>query len=149
MRLLSWAQNPYIKRNNIAVCLLCDQLAEINERLVGSPHVATLEVAMPDAAAREAFATWFDSRDGHLGNLTDFYSHAARRADRRAEPGQPGAAAGTSGRDRDKSSTPAALKHLKKGLIERQARGLVEFVEPPHTLDDFVGNEAVRQRLDR
>ena len=40
-----------------------------------------------------------------------------------------------------------SLKVLKKGLIERQARGLVEFVEPPHTLDDFVGNDGVRQRL--
>ena len=40
-----------------------------------------------------------------------------------------------------------ALKQLKKGLIERQARGLVEFVEPPYTLDDFVGNDAVKHRL--
>ena len=72
VRLLSWAQNPYIKRHNIAFCLLCDRLAEINERLVGSAHVATLEIPMPDAAAREEFATWYDSRDGRLGNLTDF-----------------------------------------------------------------------------
>ena len=53
VRLLSWAQNPYIKRHNIAFCLLCDHLAEINERLVASSHVATLAVPMPDAAARE------------------------------------------------------------------------------------------------
>ena len=42
VRLLSWAQNPYIKRHNVAFCLLCDHLAEINERLVASSHVATL-----------------------------------------------------------------------------------------------------------
>src|SRR5690606_2326771 len=36
---------------------------------------------------------------------------------------------------------------LKKGLIERQARGLVEFVEPSWTLDDFVGNDGVKRRL--
>src|SRR5262249_16690901 len=40
------------------------------------------------------------------------------------------------------------LKTLKKGLIERQARGLVEFIEPAHRLDDFVGNEAGRRRLE-
>jgi SpoVK/Ycf46/Vps4 family AAA+-type ATPase len=34
-----------------------------------------------------------------------------------------------------------------EGLIERQARGLVEFVEPNKTLDDFVGNEAIKKRL--
>jgi AAA+ superfamily predicted ATPase len=146
VRLLSWAQSPYIKRSNIAICLLCDRLTELNERLVGSPHVATLEISMPDAAARQSFATWFDGRDGHLGNLTDFSPSqladltsglslvSLERLLARAEK---------SGIKLDASS----LKLLKKGLIERQARGLVEFVEPPHTLDDFVGNDGVRQRL--
>jgi len=27
VRLLSWAQSPYIKRSNIAICLLCDRLS--------------------------------------------------------------------------------------------------------------------------
>jgi AAA+ superfamily predicted ATPase len=146
VRLLSWAQNPYIKRRNIAICLLCDRLTELNERLAASAHVATLEVPMPDAQAREAFAGSYDRRDGTLGNLTDFspkqlaeltsglnivnierlLSHAAH-----------------SGRKLDATG----LKRLKKGLIEQQARGLVEFVEPPHTLDDFVGNEAVKKRV--
>ena len=146
VRLLSWAQSPYIKRSNIAICMLTDRLSELNERLVGSPHVATLEVSMPDAPARQAFAAWFDGRDGHLGNLTDFTPTqladltsglslvSLERLLARAEK---------SGIKLDANS----LKVLKKGLIERQARGLVEFVEPPHTLDDFVGNEGVRQRL--
>jgi AAA+ superfamily predicted ATPase len=146
VRLLSWAQNPYIKRVNIAFCLLCDQLAEINERLIGSAHVATLEVAMPDATAREEFASWYDGNDGKLGNLTDFAPkqladltaglnlvNLERLLARAAQSGQKLDADG--------------LKRLKKSLIERQARGLVEFVEPPHTLLDFVGNDAVKKRL--
>ncbi len=146
VRLLSWAQSPYIKRSNIAICMLCDRLTELNERLVGSPHVATLEIPMPDSALRQSFATWFDNRDGHPGNLTDFTPTqladltsglslvSLERLLARAEK---------SGIKLDSGS----LKVLKKGLIERQARGLVEFVEPPHTLDDFVGNEGVRKRL--
>jgi SpoVK/Ycf46/Vps4 family AAA+-type ATPase len=146
VRLLSWAQNPYIKRNNIAICLLCDQLSELNERLVGSPQVATLEVPMPDSPARQAYSTWFDGKDGRLGNLTDFTPIqladltsglslvSLERLLARAE---------RSGVRLDANS----LKSLKKSLIERQARGLVEFVEPPHTLDDFVGNDGVKQRL--
>jgi AAA+ superfamily predicted ATPase len=146
VRLLSWAQNPYIKRHNIAFCLLCDQLAEINERLIGSAHVATLEVAMPSAAAREEFATWYDSHDGKLGNLTDF--SPKQLADLTAGLNLVNlerllARAAQSGQKLD----ALALKRLKKGLIERQARGLVEFVEPPYTLDDFVGNDAVKHRL--
>lgn len=146
VRLLSWAQSPYIKRSNISVCMLCDRLSELNERLVASPHVAALEIPMPDAAARERFATWFDGRDGHLGNLTDFTPSqlaeltsglslvSLERLLARAEKSHVKLNANT-------------LKALKKGLIERQARGLVEFVEPPHTLDNFVGNTGVRQRL--
>lgn len=146
VRLLSWAQSPYIKRSNIAVCLLCDRLSELNERLVGSPHVAAIEVSMPDAPARQAFSQWFDGRDGHVGNLTNFTPPqladltsglslvSLERLLARAEK---------SGIKLDANS----LKVLKKGLIERQARGLVEFVEPPHTLDDFVGNDGVRKRL--
>jgi AAA+ superfamily predicted ATPase len=146
VRLLSWAQNPYIKRNNIAFCLLCDQLAEINERLIGSAHVATLAVAMPDATAREEFATWYDSHDGKVGNLTDF--SPKQLADLTAGLNLVNlerllARAAQSGQKLDAQ----ALKQLKKGLIERQARGLVEFVEPPYTLDDFVGNDAVKHRL--
>jgi len=146
VRLLSWAQNPYIKRNNMAFCLLSDQLSEVNERLVGSPHVSALNVPMPDAAQRRSFAEWFDGRDGKLGNLTDF------------TPGQ--LADLTSGlnlvslerllvlAERAHAKLDAdSLKKLKKGLIERQARGLVEFVEPSQTMDDFVGNDGVKDRL--
>lgn len=147
VRLLSWAQNPYIKRHNIALCLLCDHLAEINERLVASSHVATLAVPMPDANARERFAMTFDAKDGKPGNLADFTPPQLAELssglnlvnlDRLL------AAAARSGKKLDAQG----LKALKKGLIERQARGLVEFVEPPHRLDDFVGNDAVKRRLE-
>src|SRR5262249_6468717 len=129
VRLLSWAQNPYIKRHNIAFCLLGDHLAEINERLVGSARVATLEVPMPDAAAREQFAARYDARDGKPGNLADFTP--AQLAELTSGLNLTNlerllAAAAGSGRKLDAQG----LKRLKKGLIERQARGLVEFVEP-------------------
>jgi AAA+ superfamily predicted ATPase len=146
VRLLSWAQNPYIKQHNIAICLLCDHLAEINERLIASSHVATLAVPMPDVAARERFATAVDARDGIPGNVADFTP--AQLAELSSGLNLVNldrllAAAARSGKKLDAQG----LKTLKKGLIERQARGLVEFVEPPHRLDDFVGNDAVKQRL--
>ncbi len=146
VRLLSSAQNPYIKRHNIAFCLLCDHLAEINERLVASSHVATLAVPMPDAPAREQFAARYDARDGTPGNLADFTP--AQLAELTSGLNLVNlerllAAAARSGKKLDAQE----LKKLKKGLIERQARGLVEFVEPPHSLDDFVGNDAVKRRL--
>jgi AAA+ superfamily predicted ATPase len=146
VRLLTWAQNPYIKRYNIAFCLLADQLAEVNERLTSSAHVATLQVPMPDLSARERYAQWFDGRDGRVGNLTDFTPEQLAELTsglNLVSLERLLAHAQQSGSKLDAES----LKRLKKGLIERQARGLVEFVEPPHSLDDFVGNDAVKQRL--
>jgi AAA+ superfamily predicted ATPase len=146
VRLLSWAQNPYIKRHNIAICLLCDHLAEINERLVASSHVATLAVPMPDVAARERFIAQYDARDGQPGNLADFPPPQLAELTsglNLVNLERLLAAAARSGKKLD----ARGLKALKKSLIESQARGLVEFVEPPHTLDDFVGNDAVKQRL--
>jgi SpoVK/Ycf46/Vps4 family AAA+-type ATPase len=41
----------------------------------------------------------------------------------------------------------ARFKQLKKGMIERQCRGLLEFIEPGHTLDLVVGQESAKKRL--
>ena len=40
-----------------------------------------------------------------------------------------------------------AFRGLKKTIIERQCRGLVEFVEPDHSLDLVAGQTAAKQRL--
>ena len=147
VRLLSWAQNPYIKRHNIAFCLLCDHLAEINERLVG--QLARRDPGGPDArrrGARASSSTRFDGRDGTPGNLADFTP--AQLAELTSGLNLVNlerllAARGPVGQE---ARRPGA-QDAQEGLIERQARGLVEFVEPPHTLDDFVGNDAVKHRL--
>src|SRR5262249_3056146 len=41
----------------------------------------------------------------------------------------------------------ARFRQLKKTLIERQCRGLLEFVEPTHKLDLVVGLQAAKARL--
>jgi SpoVK/Ycf46/Vps4 family AAA+-type ATPase len=125
---------------------LCDHLTEINERLAGSAHAATLAIPMPDAAARAHFAARFDARDGTAGNLAEFTP--AQLAELTSGLNLTNlerllADAAQSGKKLD----AAGLKRLKKGLIEQQARGLVEFVEPPHTLEDFAGSEAIKRRL--
>ena len=146
VRLLSWAQNPYIKQHNIAFCLLCEKLAEMNDRLIGSAHVANLEVPLPDARARERFIAEYDRRDGTGGNLAGF--PPAQLADLTSGLNLTNlerllAMAAQSGRHLDSGG----LKQLKKALIERQARGLVEFIEPPHSLADFVGSHAIKLRM--
>ena len=55
VRFLDWARNPWIRRVNMAFCVVSENISELNERLTSSPFVATVEIPMPDAAARESF----------------------------------------------------------------------------------------------
>src|SRR5262249_47245744 len=57
VRFLGWAANPYLKRLNIAFCLISEKLSEISERLVNSPYVATIQVPLPSADDRCEFIT--------------------------------------------------------------------------------------------
>ena len=101
---------------------------------------------MPDAASREEFATWYDNRDGRPGNLTDFTPRQLAELTaglNLVNMERLLAGAGHSGQKLDAQ----ALKRLKKRLIERQAQGMLEFVEPKQRLDDVVGHEAVKKRL--
>ena len=71
VRFLRWAQNPFIKQVNMAFCLIADRLAEVNERLVQSPHVATIEVPLPDRDERCRFSQWA-TRGQDFSQLADF-----------------------------------------------------------------------------
>jgi AAA+ superfamily predicted ATPase len=145
--LLNWASSPYIKRLNLAFVLIDPRLSSISERLASNPHVAAIEVPLPDAAERTAFleaqvkasgrdpASFSDYAPAELGKLTAGIGltdlevlvrssvEGSRRLDR------------------------AYFRDLKKRLIERQAQGMLEFVEPKWGLDTVVGHEAAKRRL--
>lgn len=145
VRFLDWARNPYVRRVNMAFFLVCESLSEVNERLTQSPYVSTVEVAMPDRAARQRFVTAqakslgdgsapdtltaeqlvSNSNGLSLVSLEQLLSQAAR----------------TSG------VSSQQFRSLKKVAIERQCGGFLEFVEPRHTLDLVVGHEAGCRRL--
>jgi AAA+ superfamily predicted ATPase len=145
--LLNWASSPYVKRLNIAFVLIDPRLSSVSDRLVGNPHVASVEVPLPDVAERTAFleattratgkdvATFSDYGVPELGKLTAGIGLTDLEVLVRS--------AVESGRRLD----PQYFRELKKRLIERQAQGLLEFVEPKWGLDSVVGHDAAKQRL--
>ena len=146
VRLLNWAQNPYIKRVNVAFCLIADKLADVNDRLTQSPHVATIEIPLPDKAERERFCQWAVMGSKDSTQLSEF------RPSELAELSNGLSLLSlnvmlSQGRQTGKRVDGARFKQLKKTLIERQCRGLLEFVEPKHTLDLVVGQQAAKERL--
>ncbi len=142
VRLLGWSQSAIIRRANVAFCLVTERLSELNDRLVQSPHVAVIEVPLPDRAARRSFVA---------SNLTDATTHRDAEIEQLAD-----ASAGLSlvnlrvllSQARgERVAESAAFRRTKKTLIERQCGDLVEFIEPRRTLADVVGHDAACERL--
>ena len=145
--LLNWASSPYVKRLNMAFVLIDPRLSSVSERLTSNPHVASIEVPLPDEAERAAFLTAQVTASGkdlaavsdysvvELGKLTagigltdlEVLVRSALEGNRRLDRNY--------------------FRELKKRLIERQAQGLLEFVEPKWGLDTVVGHEAAKKRL--
>lgn len=144
VQFLYWAQNPHIKRVNMGLCLIADRMAEVNERLVESPHVSTIEVPLPDAESRRAFLRTLLS-PAALAQRTEFtldqlaeMSNGLSLVDLQVLLGQA---------TEERPLSARQFSALKKEMIERQCRGLVEFIEPQHTLDMVVGYAEAKRRL--
>jgi AAA+ superfamily predicted ATPase len=145
--LLNWASSPQVKQLNMAFVLIDEKLNEVSARLAGSPHVAAIEVPLPDEKERAAFARAATrpplGRD--LASFSDF--------------GVPELATLTAGitladlnvlvqsaEENGQRLDTTVFRALKKRLIERQCRDLLEFMEPKWTLDTIVGHEAAKTR---
>ncbi|HET9003908.1 MAG TPA: AAA family ATPase [Gemmatimonadaceae bacterium] len=141
--LLNWAQSPHLKSMDVAIVLIDERRGDISDRIVGHPHVVSVEVPMPDIAERERYL-WALVPDGangalpapdRLATLTAGLSLGNLRA--LSLPSLRGGA----------PLDDARLTAIKKELLEKQCQGLVEFIEPKWGLDTVVGLDAAKGRL--
>ncbi len=143
--MLNWAMSPQVKRLNMAFVMIDEKLADLSDRLTGNPHVATIEVPLPDQPAREAFIK-ATTADSPIQDFSDFDATELAKL-----------TAGISltdlnvliqsARESGKRLDSNAFRSLKKRLLERQCQGLLEFIEPKWTLDTVVGHDAAKARL--
>jgi AAA+ superfamily predicted ATPase len=145
VRMLNWAMSPHVKRLNMAFVLVDEKLSDVSDRLAGNPHVAPIEVPLPAEEERAAFiAATIGARP--IAELSDF--------------GAPELAKLTAGislidlnvliqsaQETARRLDAALFRSLKKRLLEKQCRGLLEFIEPRWTLDTVVGHDAAKARL--
>jgi SpoVK/Ycf46/Vps4 family AAA+-type ATPase len=143
--MLNWAMSPQVKKMNMAFVLVDEKLSDLNERLAGNPHVATIEVPLPAERERETYIR-ASTEAAPIGEYSDF--DAAQLASLTA-----GIALADlnvliqSARESGKRLDASVFRSLKKRLLERQCRGLLEFIEPKWTLDTVVGHDAAKARL--
>jgi AAA+ superfamily predicted ATPase len=150
--ILNWAMSPHVKRLNMAFVMVDEKLADLSDRLTGNPHVATIEVPLPDESTRAAFITETTTSlpaDGGSHTIAGFSDYTALELAKLT--------AGISltdlnvmvqsARETGRRLDSKAFRALKKRLLERQCHGLLEFIEPKWTLDTVVGHDAAKARL--
>src|SRR5438552_686200 len=144
--LVKWAQDPQFLTADFSVCLIAENLAELNPRLGRNPYAASIELPLPDEKERFEYVEWKIAQSGKkradisevnaeaLGQMTAGMSRVA--LDRVLTE----AIAGP-------RLTVARLKEKKKEIIQAECHGLLEFIEPAHSIDMVAGHEKAKQLL--
>ncbi|MCU0662867.1 MAG: ATP-binding protein, partial [Myxococcota bacterium] len=143
--LQNWARSPYFKRAAFAFVLISERLSDLEDSLAHSAHTTRLEIPFPDESERRRYVEWSLAGRDH-GSLSDFGpSELATLTGGLSLVNLAGLlqSAIRTGQRLDATR----LKAFKKQMIEGQCQGLVELVEPRHTLDLVVGQEAAVARL--
>lgn len=144
-----WANEPMFIRHDISIVMVTENINDINPRLASLASTAKVTIPLPDEQIRTGYLSALKSGAepdlelntargvsvfalGKLSaglNLTNLYQLVA---------------------DAYQARVPITLDYLaqkKKDIIEKDADGLLTFVETKYTLDYVAGNEFVKKRL--
>jgi len=143
--MLNWAMSPQVKKMNMAFVLVDERLSDVSDRLAGNPHIATIEIPLPDAREREDYIV-ASSGDAAIDEYSDFKAAELAKLTAGISLADLNVLI-QSARESGKRLDAVVFRALKKRLLERQCRGLLEFIEPRWALDTVVGHEAAKVRL--
>ena len=144
--LTKWAQDPQFLAGDFSICLICENLVDLNPRLARNPYAANVVIALPDEKERLQFIRW---KVGHAGKETSEISEVTA----------PVLAQMTAGMSRislervlnealsGPKLTIERLKTSKKEIIQAEAHGLLEFIEPAFSIDMVSGHGKAKSLL--
>ena len=140
-----WAQNPEFLRADITICLIAENQIELNQGIVQSPGVASVQIPLPDEGERLQFiraqlasaplppgSDVTDTALAKLGaglkrlQLQSLISHAVQN---------------------ERALTTKFLTQCKKELIEAESGGLLEFIQSRFDLSMVAGQEQAKKKL--
>ncbi len=140
-----WAQNPMFLKQDVTICLIAENLLEVNQGIVQHPGVATVAIPLPDETERLEFLEW-QLKQTPLPEGSDVTPKAL--------------AVLTSGLKRlqlqgliahaHHNKTPLTAKELsrrKRAMIEAESGGMLEFVQTRFSLANVSGSAAAKQML--
>lgn len=145
--LQKWSHDPLFLEHDFTVCLLTENLKDLNQQLIQSPHTAEIQIALPNDEERMAFVEWYIK-----GKEDQFKAHS--------EVPSKAFAQNTAGLGYIQLRTITAdvmenrteltfetLSELKKEFIEAEAYGMLEFVETDYNLDLVAGHKEAKEHL--
>jgi AAA+ superfamily predicted ATPase len=140
-----WSHDPIFTRGDVSIILLTENLADLSQRLVGSPSTVKVSIPLPDREVRASFLKFMEKKGYFLPDRGISVE---------------GVAAITSGlnllnlnrlvMESYSEDVPLSLEYLrqkKKEIIENEAAGLLEFMETTHDLSYVSGHEFVKKRF--
>lgn len=139
IQLLDWASDPAVAGAYVATVLITNNLADLSPALVESPYNAKIKVELPTAQELVTYVKDLTAEEERFEELSDL--------------GQEELSAKLVGLSRVnvRSLILRALKNgdrltqgfvtrLRKELIEKEASGLIEFIESQRNLDSVAGH---------
>jgi hypothetical protein len=147
VKVLGWANDPAIVQSNIVTVQISEALHDLSDLVVDNPHVAALHIPLPDEAEMGAYmkalaATQFPDVEARSDVPLDVLASRLTGLSRVGARTAISLALGT-----DRRITNEWLGQIKKDLIEREAQGLLDFIESTFTLDNVAGHDAVKAWL--
>ncbi len=143
--LIKWSGDPQFLAGDLSVVLIVENLADISPRLSRNPYVANIEITLPTEAERLDFVSW-KLEGQQLASVSDLPLEALAKM-----------TAGLSRINLDRLLTEATesgtritaelLKEKKKEIIQAECHGLLEFIEPPYSLDVVAGHAKAKKML--
>lgn len=146
IQLLDWASDPAITGAYVATVLVADNLADLSRPLVENPYSAKVQLDLPNADELSAFLEDLTLNDESFERLSDLPRSTLA-----------GRLVGLS-RANVRSLVLRALRNeerltqdfvtrLRKELIEKEAAGLIEFIESDLSLDAVAGHDEAKEWL--
>ncbi len=146
IKILDWASDPAIAGASVVTVLVAENLTDLNAAVVQNPYAAKVEIQLPGEEEIEEFLESLESArpgieemvQGDRNRLPERLLGLSRIGikdllSRTQQIGEP--------------LTRKRLSSLKKDLIEKQCRGLQDFVESDRTLDDVAGHREAKAWL--
>jgi hypothetical protein len=143
--LRAWASDSPFHELPFTSLLIADNLNDVEPLLANSAHATRVRVPLPDAAALERALGILRAQAPKA-----FPAEAPLAQIASALAGVTVSSLENLVRIRQHENQPLAdadLAKLKKGLVERDSAGLVEFIESKRTLQDYFGQEALKTWL--